>query len=175
MQLPSDPTAVILDSHPLWVDAVESVLDRIGIRTVAKVIGREEALRAVATEQPALVVAELGYSGDRLGNLGTIARICDDFPDVRVVVVSAFSDDYSIESAFAAGIAAYVTKTAHPDDLATAVRQAFDPSLYLAGGHGRRAGARGRETNELGDLTPRELEILRLAARGHSNGELAAM
>jgi DNA-binding NarL/FixJ family response regulator len=158
------------------VDAVESVLDRIGIRTVAKVSERDNALRAVAAERPALVVAELGSAGDRLGNLPTIGRICDEFPDVRVIVVSAFTDEYSIESAFAVGVAAYVTKTAHPDDLATAVRQAFDPSLYLARGKlGRRTTTRGRNGHVLGDLTPRELEILRLVAQGHSNGELAAM
>jgi DNA-binding NarL/FixJ family response regulator len=176
MQLPTDPTAVIFDSHPLWVDAVEAVLDRIGIRTTAKVTDPDEAVATVGEHRPALVVAELGYAGDRLANLSCIRRMCEDFSDVRVIVVSAFDDEYSIESAFSAGVAAYVTKAAHPDDLATAIRQAFDPSLYLADGKiGRRSAARHRSGASFQELTPRELEILRLVARGHSNGELAAM
>jgi DNA-binding NarL/FixJ family response regulator len=176
MQLPNDPTAVVLDSHPLWADAVEAVLDRIGIRTTAKAREPEGALAAVDEHRPTLVVAELGHGGDRLGNLATIKRICERFTDTRVIVVSASADEYSIESAFNAGAAAYVTKTAHPDDLATAIRQAFDPSLYLADGKtGGRSTSRHRNGTTFNELTPREVEILRLVAQGHSNGELAAM
>jgi DNA-binding NarL/FixJ family response regulator len=176
MELPTDPTAVILDSHPLWVDAVEAVLDRIGVRTSAKTSDPEEALAAVTEHRPELVVAELGTAGDRLANFGFIKEICERFPDVRVTVVSAYDDEYSIEAAFSAGVAAYVTKTAHPDDLATAIRQAFDPSLYLAAGKtAHRPGPRRQNSAGLHELTPRELEILRLVAQGHSNGELAAM
>src|SRR5919199_4304924 len=125
MQLPTDPTAVILDSHPLWVDAVEAVLDRLGIRTAAKVTAPKDAVAAVAEHQPSLVVAELATGGDRLGNLGCVKQICDTYPDVRVIVVSGFDDEHSIDAAFSAGVAAYVAKTAHPDDFATAIRQAF--------------------------------------------------
>ena len=177
MKLPGDPTAVILDSHPLWVDALESVLDRVGIRTTAKVGDPENALRIVAEAHPSLVVAELSHAGDRLGNLACIQRICEDFAEVRVIAVSAYDDEYSIASAFTAGVAAYVTKSADPDDLATAIRQAFEPSLFLADRRaGRRSTAsRSRTGADPRELTPRELEILRLVAHGHSNGELAAM
>jgi DNA-binding NarL/FixJ family response regulator len=175
MQLPNDPTAVILDSHPLWVDAVEAVLDRIGFRTTAKVVYAEDAYEAVAEHRPALLVAELGYNGERLANLACIKRIRERFPEVRVTVVSASNDEHSVDAAFSAGVAAYVTKTAHPDDLATAIRQSFDPSLYLATGKLGRGPSRHRSGAGLRDLTPRELEILRLVAQGHSNGDLASM
>jgi DNA-binding NarL/FixJ family response regulator len=175
VELPSDPTAVILDPHPLWVDAVERVLDGIGIRTAAKATLPEDAFLAVEESEPDVFVAELASGGDRLGGLACVKRVRETRPQIRVIILSGFEDPQSIQAALDAGAAAYVVKTAHPDDLATAIRQAFDPSMYLAGSKvGRRSHL--REANGAGkDLTRREIEILRLVAQGHSNGELAKM
>jgi DNA-binding NarL/FixJ family response regulator len=176
MDLPSDPTAVILDPHPLWVDAVERVLDGIGIRTAAKASFPEEAFAAVEEHNPHVFIAELASAGDRLGGMACVKRVRENLPRIRVVILSAFEDPHSVQAALDAGAAAYVVKTAHPDDLATAIRQAFDPSVYLAGGKiGRRSVLREAGGGNGTDLTRRELEILRLVAQGHSNGELATM
>ena len=174
MELTTDPTAVILDPHPLWVDAVERVLDGIGIRTAAKATLPEEGFDAVRAHDPDVLVAEVISPGERLGGLACVKRVRERMSHVRVVILSALEDPHSIQAALDAGAAAYVVKTAHPDDLATAIRQAFDPSMYLADAQG---GGRPhlRDANSSGDLTRRELEILRLLAQGHSNGELAKM
>ena len=70
-------------------------------------------------------------------------------------------------------------KTAHPDDVASAVRQAFDHSVYLAGSPrpigGGAAPAQAPAAESPVGLTRRELEILRLVAEGHSNSQLARM
>jgi DNA-binding NarL/FixJ family response regulator len=175
MDLPTDSTAVILDPHPLWLDAVERVLDRIGIRTVATATLPEEAFAFVQDKRPDILVAELASPGDRLGGLTCIQRVREALPEVRVIVLSAVDEQLSIQAALSTGAAAYVVKTAHPDDLATAIRQAFDHSLYFAGAKiGRRSMLRGKDEDGAG-LTRRELEILRLVAQGHSNGELAGM
>jgi DNA-binding NarL/FixJ family response regulator len=175
MALPSDPTAVLLDPHPLWVDAVERVLDGIGIRTAAKTTVPEEGFTAVEEHHPDIFIAELASAGERLGGMACVQRVRETLPEIRVVILSVFEDPQSIQAALDAGAAAFVMKTAHPDDLATAIRQAFEPSLYLAGSKiGRRAILRST-TGDGTDLTRRELEILRLVAQGHSNGELAKM
>ncbi len=175
MELPNDPTAVILDPHPLWVEAVERVLDGIGIRTAAKTTLPEDAFVSVQEHNPDVFVAELASAGDRLGGLACVKRVRETLPQIRIIILSGFEDPQSIQAALEAGAAAYVVKTAHPDDLATAIRQAFDPSMYLADAKvGRRSLL--REANGNGtDLTRRELEILQLVAQGHSNGELAKM
>jgi len=175
MNLPTDPTAVILDPHPLWVEAVERVLDGIGIRTAAKTTVPEEAFTAVEQNNPDVLVAELASAGDRFGGLACVKRVRETLPEVRVVILSAFEDTQSIEAALDAGAAAYVVKTAHPDDLATAIRQAFDSSIYLAGEKGSRRSLLRSANGHGGELTRRETEILRLVAQGHSNGELAKM
>jgi DNA-binding NarL/FixJ family response regulator len=175
MELPSDPTAVILDPHPLWVDAVERILDGLGIRTAAKATLPEEAFAAAQEHEPDVLVAEIASEGDRLAGLACVKRVRETLPQIRVVILSGFGDPQHIQVALDAGAAAYVLKTAHPDDLATAIRQAFDPSMYLAGTKTGRRSLLREANGDSTDLTHRELEILRLVAQGHSNGELAKM
>jgi DNA-binding NarL/FixJ family response regulator len=78
---------------------------------------------------------------------------------------------------FQAGAAAYVLKSAHPDDLASAIRQAFAHSVYFApsGGLSNGHAGQGSVSADLAELTKREREILKLAAEGHSNAQLARM
>jgi DNA-binding NarL/FixJ family response regulator len=84
-------------------------------------------------------------------------------------------DAHSIDSAFAAGAAAYVTKAAHPDDLAAVVRQVFGPSVYFADNRTAPQTPPSRaDSSDLG-LTRREAEILSLVAEGHSNAQVAKM
>jgi DNA-binding NarL/FixJ family response regulator len=82
----------------------------------------------------------------------------------------------TIDAAFEAGASVYCIKTADADDLASAIRQAFSNSIFLATGRQPRAvqPVRSMESN-VKDLTRRELEILRLVAEGHSNSQLARM
>jgi DNA-binding NarL/FixJ family response regulator len=86
-------------------------------------------------------------------------------------------EDHHIDAALEAGAAAYVLKSAHPDDLASAVRQAFGHSMYLAppGGRQPRGLSASVASSALAELTKRERQILALAAEGHSNAQLAKM
>ena len=72
---------------------------------------------------------------------------------------------------------AYVIKTARPDDLASAVRQSFEHSVFFAGdrrgGNGATSAAESAAETDI--LTRRELEILRLVAEGHTNAQMAQM
>ena len=68
-------------------------------------------------------------------------------PSMKAIVLSMYEDRAHVEAAFAAGAAAYVLKSANPDDLRSAIRQAFEPSA-LPGKrlHERRARAGGKGT-----------------------------
>jgi DNA-binding NarL/FixJ family response regulator len=69
---------------------------------------------------------------------------------------------------------AFVVKKAHPDDLAVAVRQAYEHSIFLPGWTSETEPAFADRPDHP-DLTRRELEILRLVAEGHSNADVAKM
>ncbi len=116
-------------------------------------------------------------SGDSR-RLDLIRRAREIHPAIKVIVLSNAHEASAVDAAFAAGAVAYVFKSAHPDDLASAIRQAFDVSVFFA--HSQTVSAnvtsiRQQAAQDQPGLTKRELEILQLVAEGHSNGELARM
>jgi DNA-binding NarL/FixJ family response regulator len=110
-----------------------------------------------------------------MDGLALVRAARERLPGLKVIVLSMYEDSQHIDAAFAAGAAAYVLKTAHPDDLTSAVRQAFMHSIYLAGARPAPVSAPGPVEDDTPGLTRRELEILRLVAEGHSNAQLARM
>jgi DNA-binding NarL/FixJ family response regulator len=169
-------TAVILDAHPLWLEAVEGVLHRIGIRVAGKATSPSQALSLVEQARPDLLVAELPDSNGDIDGASFLAKVRQLIPHLRTIVLSVRSDAQYIDAALDAGASAYVVKTTHPDDLASAVRQTFNHSVYLAGSRPAPAAPPPvqSEAGEAG-LTRREREILQLVAEGHSNAQLARM
>jgi DNA-binding NarL/FixJ family response regulator len=170
--------AVVLDPHPIWLDAVEMILNRIGANVILKTPSASEALRTIEREQPRLLTLELDTPPGEPDGFEVVRRARTLAPSLRAIVLSTHSDPVHIDAAQAAGVAAYVLKTAHPNDVASAFRQAFDHSVYLVGASqppGRKASgvALAAGSKVPGGLTRRELEILLLVAEGHSNLRLA--
>jgi DNA-binding NarL/FixJ family response regulator len=172
-------TAVLFDRHPLWLDALEEVLHGLCVEVKGKATEPAEALSFVDQYHPDVLVLEQHQVRGADGRSENIVRgALDRHEELKVVVLSASSETADIDAAFASGAAAYVFKTARPEDVASAVRQAFDASVFLAPVHAAamqqaRPGPRERD-NDPG-LTKRESEILRLVSEGHSNNELARM
>jgi DNA-binding NarL/FixJ family response regulator len=160
----------------MWLDAVEQVLLGISIRVVGKATSTSEALALVNEHRPDLLITELADLNGELSGLALIERARASVPSLRPVVVSMHQEAELVDAALLAGASAYVVKTAHPEDLATAVRQSFAHSVYLADQRPMPASAEiGARAQDEPALTRRELEILRLAADGHSNAQLARM
>ena len=166
--------AVLLDKHPLWLEAVEQVLARVDFDVVGKATTPERALELIDTLQPELFVTGVHVSDGGMDGIACIAKARERLPQLRVVVLSSETSTDHIDKALEAGAVAYVFKSAYPDDLASAVRQVFGSSTYVVGA---RPGAAARPQSvtrrETFDLTRRELEILQLVAEGHSNANLA--
>ena len=171
---PGDRTAVLLDPHPLWLDAVELVLTRNGLAVVGQATDPDRALALVEEFRPSVFVADAADDG-----FACIRKACAKVPELKAIVLSSPDDGAQIEAAFAAGAHAYVLKTAHPDDVSVAIRQTFDHSVFLPGPSAASAPAGipvtvGSEASDtVASLTKRELEILQLVAEGHSNSQLA--
>jgi DNA-binding NarL/FixJ family response regulator len=168
-------SAVLVDAHPLWLDAVQPVAERAGIRVVAKLSSSTSALELLPELKPSLLVTGIDMGAGEIDGLTLVARAREVQKELKVVVLSSRDDQRHIDAAFAAGANAYVVKTAQAVDLVSAFRQAFTHSVYLAGA---RAAASPpppsrRSADASAGLTPRELEILRLVAEGHSNAHLA--
>jgi DNA-binding NarL/FixJ family response regulator len=170
-----ESTAVIFDRHPLWLDAVEPVVNRLGIELVGKTTSPSTALELVEEREPTLLILEVADDEDEETGLDVLRRAQDFCPGLKAIVLSISDDPRYVDAAFEAGASAYVVKTAQPEDLASAIRQAFDPSIYLRNTPAVSTPKEVRKDGAGAELTRRELEILRLVAEGHSNARLAQM
>jgi len=171
-------TAVIVDHHPLWLDALEQLLEKVGISVVGRTTHIEEAFGLVEQHRPDVLVSEyesLRHEDD--STLPLLQHARDVRADVKCVVMAAGSDSDQIAIAFANGASVVCEKTAPPDDLALAVRQAFERSIHFASSApvGELKPALPRVTKAVASLTKREVEILRLVSEGYSNSQLARM
>ena len=169
---------MLLDPYPLWLDAVEQVMERVGVGVAARATSPHDALTAIETERPDLFVTEVDTLDPTLDGIECMRRARVAVPALKTVVLSARHDNASVDDALRAGAIAYVIKTAYPDQVASAIRQAFEHSVFLAGTRPPPAEPAERAPAMEDDrvrLTRRELELLRLVAEGRSNAQVAAM
>jgi DNA-binding NarL/FixJ family response regulator len=168
-------TAVLLDAHPLWLEALEAVLARTGMRVVAKTRTPGDAVAAVEDHQPDLFVTEIAAADDGIDGIDWLRLALARAPRAKAIVLSRHDEPELIDAALRSGAVAYVIKTAHADDLVSAVRQVFDHSVFLGSPVVPRPADDAALGAALRGLTVRELEILRLLVEGHSNAQLAHM
>jgi DNA-binding NarL/FixJ family response regulator len=174
--MPAARTAILLDPHPLWLDAVERVLESAGVEVGGKATRLDLALELISEHNPDLLVGELTDSQSGLGAPETIRSVRERAPGVRVIALSSVSDPEQIDRALSAGATAYMIKTVHPEDLASTVRHAFERSVFFPSRQSVvKGGTSAPPSEEAGSLTPRELEILCLVAEGHTNAQLARL
>lgn len=174
MRESTNPTAVVLDEQPLWLEAMGNLLDRLGLDVVGSATTVAEALDNVEEHRPDVMVldVDLGDKGDEA--LACIRSARATHRELRVVALGSEARAQDVEAVFEAGASVFCVKSAKSEDLASAIRQAFDRSIYVA--LAKRATAPAPPPSDAGeDLTRRELEILSLVSEGYSNSQLAKM
>ncbi len=168
-------SAVILDRHPLWLDALDRLLANVGFVVVGRATDGDEALALIEAHRPDVFIA--GINAASAEQVAVVRRAQQTQPELKCVVVADSAEVEAIEAAFAAGASVYCIRTAEEGDFASAIRQAFARSIYIAANwHASTARSRTAGTAAAAhQLTRRELEILRLVAEGHSNSQLAQL
>ena len=165
--------AVLMDPHPLCHSAIAGLLADFDIEVVGTTTSASAAFALLQEHKPDLLVAELDLPEGRDEGLRVLSLGRKADSELAVIVLSSTDDPTLIDAAFEQGASAYVLKTSDPDVIATAIRQAFEPSLYFA----RPQEQPVAETVELHEpkLTRRELEILKLVSEGRSNRQVAEL
>ena len=168
-----EKTAVILDQHPLWLEALERLLGSVGIKVVGRTTRTNELSVLLDQHRPDLIIADFDGVAEATDPYAGLRRALTSHPNVRAMVLSQHDDPQRIQASFAAGASVFCLKNAEPQDLAAAVRQAFAHRIYVAPEKSSRMQPPAQTPSV--DLTRRETEILRLAAEGHSNAQVAKL
>jgi two-component system nitrate/nitrite response regulator NarL len=165
----TDIRTVIVDDHTLFAEAVRATLEARGIRVVGVVTNGADAIRSVSEHRPDIVLMDLGLP-DRSG-LAVGADILAEWPETKIVALTALDDPRAVRESMRTGFHGYVTKD-------TPVVKFVDAVLATIGGQvvvphrlaARAAGARSRQDREVAlmveQLTYRELDVVRLLAEG---------
>ena len=165
---------VLADDHSVVRKGIRDFLEDAGdIEVVAEAADGEQALALVAERQPDVLVLDIQMP--RLSGVEVTRRVAAEHPGVRVLVLTAYDDDPYVFALLKSGATGYILKTADSDDIVRAVRavaagrSALAPEVaqkvvaQLAGG------PRSVGEEVLQPLSDRELDTLRLAAKGLTN------
>lgn len=155
---------LIADDHPLTLQGIRRVLDEAeDIEVVGEAHYGSQVLPLIGRTDPDVVMLDIRMP--KLDGLACLERIRKKHPNVKVVMLSAYTDEAHIAAALQRGASAYIAKTVNPIDLASALRQAFDGTVYTTFVAAENDAAGGAELG----LTDREISMLRAVARGLSN------
>jgi len=166
---------VVADDHPVFLDGLARIVSRAAELTlVATARDGRVALDQIRAERPDVALIDLELPDvDGFRVLETVRR--EALP-TRVLVISAFVDSAKVYRAMEAGAAGYVPKVAGDAAITDAILGVARGETQLVGEllDGLATEIRLRRDHAPGpSLTPRELDVLRLAADGHPNAEIA--
>ncbi|WP_246266783.1 response regulator [Nonomuraea typhae] len=160
---------MIVDDHPVVRDGLRGMFDGLpDITVVAAAADGREALALARAAEPDVVLMDLRMP--HLDGVGAIRRLHAAHPALKVIVLTTYDTDGDVSRALAEGVAGYLLKDTPREDLHQAVRTA------AAGGRVLSPAVAGQLMAQRGprsDPSPRELEVLRLIARGAGNKEVA--
>jgi DNA-binding NarL/FixJ family response regulator len=172
---------VVADDQALVRTGFRMILTAGGIEVVGEATNGIEAIEAVRRTRPDVVLMDIRMP--ELDGLEATRRILSGSDvEPRVIILTTFDLDHYVYAALTAGASGFLLKDVTPEHLVAAVRLVRTGDALLAPAITRRLVERFARRDpddaavhrDLGALTARELEVLRLLAQGLSNAELAA-
>jgi DNA-binding NarL/FixJ family response regulator len=167
----TDPIGVVVvDDHQMVRAGIATLLGATDdIVVVGQAGDGSEAVVVVAANLPSVVLMDL--SMPVVDGVEATRRILAEQPEVKVVVLTSFSDRERVSEALAAGAVGYLLKDCDPADLLAAVRSAAAGHVPLDPRIARVLLPSGQPRPEDG-MSPREVEVLRLVAQGLANKQI---
>ena len=166
---------IIADDHPVVRQGLRGFLDTIDdVEVVAEAEDGEQAVALAREHVPDVILMDLLMPNKN--GVEAISEIVDFSPASRIIVLTSYTEDEYLFPAMQAGALGYLVKDTAPEELVSAIRAAarghatLHPTVAakLVRGVGR-----SEEEELLADLSDRELDVIRLVARGLSNKEIA--
>lgn len=179
MTPPERNRVMLVDDHPMWIEALSEDLTEVGFEIVAVAKNGTECLQRCRAVRPDVLVMDLQIPEP--DGATCIDILIKEFPDLHVLVMSASGERDDVLRAMKAGAKGYLVKSASKQELIEGVQRTavgdavFTPGLAgLVLGEFRRMVSTARANNDEGPvLTSREIEVLRRVAKGLAYREIA--
>lgn len=172
---------LLVDDQMIIRQGLKSLLEaKPDLEVVGEAENGQQAIAQVATLHPDVVLMDVRMP--IMDGVAATRRICQQFSDIKVLVLTTFDDDDYVSQAIRAGAQGYLLKDTHSDDLAAAIRAVHKGYTQMGPGLLEKAIAAPPPLTpaqpahlppELAGLTTREREVLCLIVAGASNREIA--
>jgi DNA-binding NarL/FixJ family response regulator len=164
---------VVIEDHPLMLKAILGELSsQAGIQVVGSAEHGSELPRLVREKSPDVVILDLGMSSGNFEPISAIHSILQEYPRLRILVLTGYDDEAYIQQSIQAGAYGYVLKS---DDLSLTlpkgVRKVYEGKRFYSEGVIDKLFA--AQQSQASSLSENELAVLRLAAQGLSNASIA--
>lgn len=165
---PSHPIRIlVVDDHPVVRQGLVGMLEESpDLTVVGQARNGREALEIFRQQQPDVTLMDLRMP--EMDGVVAISAICAEFHQARIVVLSTYDSDEDIYRGLRSGAKGYLLKDAEPEELLVAIRTVHNGQKYIPPD----VGAKLAERMMSPQLSDRELEVLRLMAKGKSNHEI---
>jgi DNA-binding NarL/FixJ family response regulator len=180
MTTPLVTKVLLADDHPIVLHGLRDLLDaEADFRVVAEAADGAEAVRLAVNGDVDLAI--LDVSMPRMTGLQAAVELKARRPDLRVLMLSMHDSEQILYEALKAGASGFVLKTAADRDLVSACRATMRGETFLYAGavsalvRDYLDRARQGDAGSLDPLTPRELEVVKLVAEGHTSDEIAEL
>lgn len=173
---------LVVDDHKIMRDGVKAMLKSVAdIEVIGETDAGLDAVNLVRKLRPDVVMMDLNLAG--MSGVEATIEMHRNNPDVRVLILSMYDDEHSVVSAMKAGARGFVLKRASETDMVDAIRAVAKGGTYLSPRVSDRLldriqkGNLGTDTQAapLADLSPREIQVLRMIAEGMTSKEIAVM
>ncbi|RAV19285.1 response regulator [Paenibacillus contaminans] len=167
---------LLVDDHEMVRIGLAAVLGtEDGIEVVGEAGSGAEGIKLALEYRPDVVLMDLVMDG--MDGIETTRRLLQQHPDCKVIVLTSFLDDEKMYPVIEAGAFSYLLKTSRASEIAQAIRSAAKGQPVLEAQVATKMMNRFRQPKQEAlpheDLTEREMEVLRLIARGKSNQDVA--
>jgi DNA-binding NarL/FixJ family response regulator len=173
---------LLVDDHKIMRDGIRAILKHSEeFRVAGEAENGSDAVQMCRRLHPGIVLMDIGLPG--LNGIEATTEILRHCPETRVIILSMYDDEHSVVSAIRSGARAFVLKKASDNDLIDALRTVAKGGSYLSPQVSDRLLSRiqkgdldaKRLPSALENLSPRELQVLRLVAEGKTSKEIAVM
>lgn len=166
---------LIADDHPVVREGLSTMISSVeGMQIIGFATNGVEAISRALELKPDVILMDLVMP--RKDGIQAITEIMEQNGSIRILVLSSFDDNERVMQSIQAGAAGYILKDSDPDELIEAIRSIYRNKPFVQSEILAKLMSTlkqpAEQPNLLGHLTQRELEVLRVLARGYSNQEI---